>query len=84
MRAALEEWEFTREDYLELKKEKYHKYEGLNRVLERCNKRCDVIETALKALEIINDKIGLVNILDKFGYFLNEEEYNLLMEIDIW
>ena len=53
MSKGLEAWEYTRENYLQLKKEKYSNCKDVNNILERCDKRCDIIEKELKALEIV-------------------------------
>ena len=59
MSKELEAWKETRENYLQLKKEKYYKCKELSKILNRCNNRCDIIENALKDFEWLKSVISI-------------------------
>lgn len=47
-KTPLEIWGIVKENYLQLKKEKYGEVLFWNTILELVNQKCDIIETALK------------------------------------
>lgn len=81
MSKGLEEWKYTRKNYLQLKKEKYHKCKELGMILDSCNERCDIIEKELKegeknkqALKVIkNANLNVVY----YGYIDGKDVYAL-------